>query len=231
MNKTNLLYQIKEEVINLYNSPLYKERKENNNFPVIGEGSHDAEIMFIGEAPGAREAATGKPFCGSAGTILTELLQEIGIERKDVYITNILKDRPPKNRDPSLEEIEIYAPFLDRQIDIIRPLVLVPLGRFSAQYIMKSFNLEEEIKPISLLHGNFFDVKSQYGIIKILILMHPAIAVYNQNKKELLKEGFLVLKKIKEGGFYGNRKNEKKTPEKIKEKVRKENLGKKEAST
>jgi len=197
MNKTELLKKIKEEVVNLKESPLYKDREQNKFFPVIGEGNHDAEIMFIGEAPGAREAATGRPFCGSAGKVLDECLQKAGIERKEVYVTNILKDRPPKNRDPLPEEIAIYSPFLNRQIEIIQPKIIAPLGRFSTEYILKNFNLEEKIKPITMLHGSFINAKASYGVIKILPLLHPAVAIYTQSKKDLLIKGFLSLTSTK----------------------------------
>src|SRR4051812_29063692 len=116
-----LLKEIEDEVMNLKSSPLYSERIKNKVFPVIGEGDNFAKIMFIGEAPGKNEAATGRPFCGAAGRILDELLASVNISRKDVYITSIVKDRPPFNRDPLPEEIESYGPFLDRQIEIIQP--------------------------------------------------------------------------------------------------------------
>src|SRR5688572_21619434 len=120
-DRTDRLRAIKEEVLALEASPLYAERVKNKVFPVIGDGSHTAKIMFVGEAPGKNEAATGRPFVGAAGKILDQLLESAGIKRSDVYITNIVKDRPPFNRDPLPEEIAIYGPFLDRQIDIIQP--------------------------------------------------------------------------------------------------------------
>jgi uracil-DNA glycosylase len=95
----------------LVESPLYAERVANGVFPVIGDGSYDASVMFIGEAPGRNEAKTGRPFCGASGKILDELLRHVGISRDDVYVTNVVKDRPTNNRDPKPEEIEIYAPF------------------------------------------------------------------------------------------------------------------------
>ncbi len=196
MTKTERLREIKDEILRLKKSPLYKERVENKVFPVIGEGSHDAVVMFIGEAPGAREAATGRPFCGSAGKILDECLKEIEFKREEAYITNILKDRPPRNRDPLPEEIEIYTPFLDRQINIIQPRIIVSLGRFSAEYILKKFNLGEKMRTITALHGIPFDAQTKYGTIKILPLLHPAMAVYNRSKKDLLMEGFFSLKKL-----------------------------------
>ena len=96
-NLTEFLRKIKDEVIALKSSPLYQERIKNKVFPVIGEGNHYAKIMFIGEAPGRNEAATGRPFCGASGRILDELLASVGIDRKGVYVTNIVKDRPPSN--------------------------------------------------------------------------------------------------------------------------------------
>ncbi len=97
--------KIRDEVVDLKRSPLYEFRTSEGNVPVIGEGSHFAKIMFIGEAPGKNEAATGRPFCGASGRILDELLASIKIPRSEVYITNIVKDRPPGNRDPLPEEI------------------------------------------------------------------------------------------------------------------------------
>src|SRR3989344_7238990 len=111
MSKTDLMKAIRDEVLGLTNSPLYIYRTDNKYFPVIGEGSHDAKIMVVGEAPGRNEAKTGRPFCGAAGQILDDLLASINIPRTDVYITNIVKDRPPSNRDPLPSEIELYAPF------------------------------------------------------------------------------------------------------------------------
>ncbi|MDP2641911.1 MAG: uracil-DNA glycosylase [bacterium] len=199
------LKKIKDEVVALTSSPLYAERVGNKYFPVIGEGSHAAEIMFIGEAPGENEAKTGRPFCGRAGKILDELLKSVGIERKDVYVTNIVKDRPPGNRDPFPDEIEIYGPFLDRQIEIIRPKVIATLGRFSMQYVMGRYGLEWELDSISKLHGKVFDINfsasqadgsanSSGG--KFVPLYHPAAAIYNQHLLDTLKEDFKVLKTL-----------------------------------
>ena len=177
-------------------SPLYKERISNKAFPVIGEGNHTAKIMFVGEAPGENEARTGRPFCGASGRILDKLLQSIDVDRKDVYVTNILKDRPPRNRDPSFEEIQLYAPFLDRQIMIIQPKVIATLGRFSMEYIMRKFDLDDKLQSIGRIHGQIFDVQTDYGSIKIVPLYHPAVAVYNANTMETLKNDFTVLKDI-----------------------------------
>lgn len=195
-DRHELMRQIRDEVVGLKSSPLYEERIKNRTLPVIGEGSHEAAIMFIGEAPGRNEAATGRPFCGAAGKILDELLASAGIERKSVYITNIVKDRPPFNRDPLPQEIAAYAPFLDRQIDIIQPKILATLGRFSMAYIMKKFGLEHQLKSISQMHGKVFEAQAPYGPTKIIPLYHPAVAVYNPNTKEELKRDFQALKTV-----------------------------------
>jgi len=183
------LKKIKEEVLNLSASPLYAERVKNKYFPVIGEGSHSAAIMFVGEAPGENEAKTGRPFCGRAGKLLDSLLDSAGIKREDVYITNIVKDRPPKNRDPLPDEIAIYAPFLDRQIELIKPKVIATLGRFSMQYVMNRYGLEFELDSISKLHGQIFSADK----FKVVPLYHPAAAIYNQQLLSTLKEDFKVL--------------------------------------
>ena len=196
-NRTELLRQIKDEVVGLKESPLYAERVKNKVFPVIGEGSHNSQIMFVGEAPGKNEAATGRPFCGASGRILDELLASAEIKRADVYVTNIVKDRPPFNRDPLPEEIKVYGPFLDRQIEIIQPIVIATLGRFSMDYIMRKFNLEHLLQPISKMHGKGFEAETSYGKIKIVPLYHPAVAVYNANSKDELKKDFRVLREFR----------------------------------
>lgn len=192
--KTEKMKKIRDEIMVLEISPLYTYRKENKYFPVIGEGSHDAKIMFVGEAPGRNEAKTGKPFCGAAGRVLDDLLSHVGIPRKEVYITNIVKDRPPENRDPSPKEIEVYGPFLDRQIEIIRPKAIAALGRYAFGYIMNKFNLELEMEPISKAHGKSYKAEASYGPIDIIALYHPCVAVYNPNNIGNLKEDFKILK-------------------------------------
>lgn len=194
--RTEKLKTIKDEVLALETSPLYADRITNGAFPVIGEGSHFASIMFVGEAPGKNEAMTGKPFCGASGKVLDELLGSVNIERGGVYITNIVKDRPPLNRDPSPQEILLYAPFLDRQIEIIQPKVIATLGRFSMDYIMRKFGLEEELESISSAHGKIFEADVPYGKVRIIPLYHPAVAVYDRSKLGILKKDFEILKQI-----------------------------------
>jgi len=192
--RKELMRKIRDGVVALKESPLYKFRIESKNLPVIGEGSHSAKIMFIGEAPGRNEAKTGRPFCGRAGQILDELLNSVGIKREEIYITNIVKDRPPENRDPLPSEIEIYGPFLDRQIEIIQPKVIATLGRYAMGYVMNKLGLELELEPISKMHGRTFDTTASYGKIKVVPLYHPAVAVYNSHTLDQLKKDFQVLK-------------------------------------
>ncbi len=191
--KHEAMRKIRDEVVALSASPLYEFRTSNKYLPVIGEGSHDAAIMFIGEAPGKNEAIHGRPFCGAAGKTLDTLLAGIGVDRKDVYITNIVKDRPPQNRDPLPDEIEIYGPFLDRQIDIVEPKAVVTLGRYAMQFIMRKFDLELDLEPISRAHGKSYEATASYGSIHIIPQYHPAAAIYNRELIATLTEDFKAI--------------------------------------
>lgn len=191
------LKKIKDEVIDCKKCSLYEKRVKDTFYPVIGEGNHQAKIIFIGEAPGLQEAKTGRPFCGASGKILDQLLESVGIERQDVYIANILKDRPPDNRDPQEEEIKACFPYLERQIETIKPKVICLLGRHSMQTLMEKYGLKDQIEGISKIHGKVFESKANFGAIKIIPLFHPAVAVYNPNMKEELKKDFQILKKFK----------------------------------
>ena len=178
------LKKIKEEVLGCKKCSLYKIR----TCPVIGEGNHRAKIIFVGEAPGAHEDKTGRPFCGAAGKVLDEVLESIGIKRKEIYICNILKCRPPANRNPQKEEIEFCVPYLD----VIKPEIICTLGNYSTAYIMEKYGLKEQIQGISKIRAKVFKTKD----IKIIPLYHPAVAPYNPNMKGILKEDFKILKRI-----------------------------------
>jgi DNA polymerase len=128
-----------------------------------------------------------------SGKVLTQMVEYIGLKREDVYITNLVKDRPPENRDPSPEEISLYTPFLNRQIEIIQPKVIATLGRYSMAYIMQKFGLVEELKPISQIHGKVFSAKASYGDIKIITLYHPAVALYNGGMRQQLLKDFKIV--------------------------------------
>ncbi|MEI8249238.1 MAG: uracil-DNA glycosylase [Candidatus Taylorbacteria bacterium] len=195
MKKTEQMQKIHDEIVKLKKSPLYTYRTENNFLPVIGEGSIDASIMFVGEAPGKNEAKTGKPFCGTAGKVLDALLAYIKINRESIYITNIVKDRPPENRDPTPQEIKIYGPFLDRQVEIMKPRVIVALGRYAMGYIMERFGIGEQLQPISEAHGKVYKAQTTYGTVDIVTLYHPCVAVYNPKNLPTLKKDIKILKK------------------------------------
>jgi len=191
MSKDDELKKIKDELLNCKDCPLYSYRIQNNYFPVIGEGSHEAKIVFVGEAPGLNEALKGRPFCGAAGKMLDKLLQSIDLKRDQVYITNIVKDRPPENRDPLDSEIEAYAPYLIRQIEIIKPEVVCALGRYSMKFIMGKYGLAGQADSISRIHGKVFEADN----FKFIPLYHPAAALYNGSMRKTLEEDFSILKK------------------------------------
>lgn len=149
--------------------------------PVPGEGNPEAEIFFVGEAPGQKENETGRPFVGAAGKFLAELLESIGLTREDIFIANTLKYQPPANRDPLPEEIEYQKPFLLKQISIVQPLLICFLGR----HAMKAL-LPENTLPISQLHGQLLLEKGRY----YLPLYHPAAALYNGSMRSVLLEDF-----------------------------------------
>ena len=183
------LKKIKEEVISCQKCSLYKTR----HYPVIGEGSHKAEIMFIGEAPGFYEDKTGHPFKGRAGKVLDELLNSVGLSRKKIYIANLLKCRPPHNRDPQENEIVSCSPYLISQINIIQPKVICTLGRYSTRFILEHFSSVNGIEGISKIHGRRFEGEGNYGKIIIVPLYHPAVAVYNPRMMPVLKNDFKLI--------------------------------------
>jgi len=176
--------RLKQEVINCKKCELHKNRKN----PVIGEGKLHSKLMIIGEAPGKNEDIKGRPFVGRAGKLLDELTHSIGLEREDVYITNIIKCHPPKNRNPLKKEIVACKSYLDRQIAIIQPAVIATLGNFSSSHILEKYNIES--KTISIIHGKIFHIKSNSSDISIVPLYHPAAAIYNPNLKDVLLKDF-----------------------------------------
>lgn len=146
---------------------------------VLGDGNPDADVMFIGEAPGAKEDEQGIPFVGAAGKFLDEMLQSIGMQRSDIYITNIVKYRPPNNRDPEDQEKADFLPYLHKQIAVIQPKLIIPLGRHSMNAFMPGFK-------ISQVHGQ---PKRKNGQV-YMPLYHPAAALYNGGMRETLLEDF-----------------------------------------
>ena len=193
MSKEEDMGKITGAVENCRKCNLWKTRKN----PVIGDGSLDSEILFVGEAPGYNEDLQGCPFVGKAGKILDELLESVGLQRGDVYIANILKCRPPDNRNPLKTEIESCTEYLNKQIEIIQPKIILPLGNFACSYIFEKFSLKYD--KISNVHGKVFQMNTLMGNIKIIPLYHPAVATYNPNTKNTLLEDFKIIKKVSNG--------------------------------
>jgi DNA polymerase len=151
---------------------------------VFGSGNADARLMFVGEAPGYHEDRQGKPFVGQAGKLLESLLARIGMSREDVYIANVLKCRPPGNRDPLFEEIESCRSYLDRQIAIIEPLVICTLGNFSTKL------LSGRSEGITRVHGAPQPMPDSDGAISLYPVFHPAAALYTPANLQLLEQDF-----------------------------------------
>jgi DNA polymerase len=187
------LEEIEDEIHSLDAGPLAVHRREEGFQAVPGEGNPRARVMLIGEAPGAEEAKTGRPFVGRAGRLLEEKLESIGLTREKVYITNILKDRPPGNRDPRVQEVERYAPYLDQQIAIVQPEVFVTLGRFAMNYLLDRYNLPQSGRRIGELQGQEISLQEDYGKATLIPLYHPAATFYNPALEEDLDQGFRVL--------------------------------------
>lgn len=181
LSKKEKLRIIEEKLQKCHNCAISKSRINL----VFGTGNPDTRLMFIGEAPGRDEDLQGKPFVGRAGQLLTKIIESIGLDREEVYIANILKCRPPGNRPPEPGEINNCEQFLKQQIEIIRPEIICPLGRISAQALLKTQT------QISKLRGNFFT----YENIKLIPTYHPAYLLRNPHDKMKVWED---MKKIKE---------------------------------
>lgn len=179
--KYELLKQIRDDVLNGKNLPLYSYRISNKYYPVIGQGNHYAKLMIIAEAPGEEEAKTGKPFVGASGKVLDRLLSIVKIKREEIYITNIVKDRPSNNRTPNEEEIESYSPFLIRQMEIIKPKIIVTLGKIAMEWFWKKYK-KSDVGKISNIHGQIYEVELNGELVKFIPMFHPAVVLYDQNK-------------------------------------------------
>jgi DNA polymerase len=185
------LENIKKEVLQCVKCNLHKTKTQY----VFGEGSRTAPIVFVGEAPGRNEDIKGLPFVGRAGKVFDELLRSIELRRENVYICNVLKCRPPKNRSPAKIELDACTPYLKKQLDSINPKVVCPMGNFAANFVLKMYGLESKIDGISKLHGQRFKITNLFGTVEIIPLYHPAVATYNPDMKGILLEDFKMLKK------------------------------------
>lgn len=182
--KKSHIEKLRKQIAECARCPLHQTRANT----VPGEGDVNADIMFIGEAPGKNEDLRGKPFVGRAGDIFEKLLQSIGLTREQIYLCNILKCRPPDNRNPLSSEINACIGSLDLQIKIVNPKVIGTLGNFSTSYIFEKFNVPPA--KISSVAGKVIDVTTPFGPKKIIPVFHPAVATYNVHKTDLLLEHF-----------------------------------------
>ncbi|HSD22953.1 MAG TPA: uracil-DNA glycosylase [Solirubrobacterales bacterium] len=180
----------REALVEIYNQAQVCERcplSETRNRVVFGAGNADADLMFVGEAPGAEEDRQGLPFVGRAGNFLAELLEGIGLERKDVWICNVLKCRPPGNRDPQPEEIDSCRPYLERQVELIEPRVIATLGNFATKL------LTANPTGITRVRGTPQEHLIGGRLLYVLPLFHPAAGLRTPRVAEQLREDFRVI--------------------------------------
>jgi uracil-DNA glycosylase family 4 len=195
--------QLNEIAREIVDKKICSELKEQAIQLVFGDGNPDAEIVFIGEAPGKKEDESGVPFVGASGKFLQEMLQLIHLDRKDIYITNIVKYRPPNNRDPLPEEKSAFWPYLVRQLDVIKPKLVVTLGRHSMEYFLPGRKISDVHGESSLLQGLSLQKEMENPVILkeisllfarmnlvILPLYHPAAALYSGGMRQTLKDDF-----------------------------------------
>jgi|SRR3989338_267635 len=190
MNKAVLMQQLADTIID---KGVCLELAKTATHLVIGDGNLNTDIVFIGEAPGKNEDEQGLPFVGAAGKFLNEMLAAAEMKRTDVYITNIVKYRPPENRDPTPDEKKAFWPYLLKQLQIIQPKVVITLGRHSMEYFLPDMK-------ISQIHGQPKRIKFGDDYLVIVPLYHPAAALYNGSLRQTLIDDFLnvpmIIKKL-----------------------------------
>jgi uracil-DNA glycosylase family 4 len=200
--KKAALREVRNDLINATDSPLYALRLEQRLFPVFGDGHPDATLVFIGEAPGKNEVVEGRPFVGASGEVLDDMLASINLGRQDVFVTNLLLDFAAdraadgtlQKRDPLPHELAYYQTFIDRMLDIIRPAVIVTLGRFAMQYVLRKYDLPEKTELITRNHGKILSAMAPYGEISIVPMFHPAMVLYKPEDKAILRQDFQKLR-------------------------------------
>lgn len=182
--------ELEESIKTCLRCPLHKYRRN----PVPGEGSKASKVMLIGEAPGATEDEMGRPFVGAAGKLLTLTLESIGIKREDVYITNVVKCRPPQNREPIEEEIENCSIYLESQISLLKPKIVVTLGNIAGK---KVFSLAS--KPwngVTKMRGKVYNLSILGCEIHVIPTIHPAAALYNPAMRTILLNDLKLIKDL-----------------------------------
>jgi uracil-DNA glycosylase family 4 len=197
MSKQRALDEIQQKILDDNVTP---ELAKTATQLVFGTGSPDAEIVFVGEAPGKNEDLKGEPFVGAAGKFLDEMLQSVNLQRSDIYITNIVKYRPPNNRDPLPEEKKAFLPYLQAQLEVIQPKILVTLGRHSTNSFLPDLQISKEHGHPKRVKLAFRDDPTKVLEVVILPLFHPAAALYNGGLRQTLLDDFAsipdIIKKI-----------------------------------
>ena len=204
------LRKLRAELLNAKESPLYLSREKNRFLPVFGEGDADADILVIGEGPGPNEAMEGRPFVGASGDLLDELLNSVNLTRQTIFLTNILmdftavtmpdgtavrtKDGRAQKRDPLPDEVAYYKVYADRLIEVIAPRVIVTLGRFAMEFILRKYDLPERKESITRNRGKLLNATADFGPVTILPLLHPAVVFRRPEDKETLRQDILKLK-------------------------------------
>ena len=187
--------RLAEEVSNCRRCDLCKLREN----VVFGEGDLETAVVLVGEAPGRREDEEGRPFVGSAGKLLNRILDETGLNRGDIYITNIVKCRPPGNRRPNQGEVEECATHLDKQLSLIEPRVIVPMGNSATGYFLKRHGLRRQ--AIGSIRGHVLPIKAAWGDAKLYPIYHPAAILYNRRLEEDLRNDLRALRKLIDPGL------------------------------
>jgi uracil-DNA glycosylase family 4 len=190
VKKTELMTSLINEIKNCKRCRLW----QNTTNPVPGEGTFEARLMLIGEAPGYWEDLKGRPFVGAAGRVLTELLNQINLSRDQVFIGNIVKHRPPNNRAPRVDEVLACAPYLDKQILIINPQIIVTLGRHATRYLLSKENIH--VDRIAQLRGQIFTIKLAEQRYYVMPTYHPAALLYNASYKPEIQQDFHKIRQL-----------------------------------
>lgn len=200
-NKQELLDKVAQSIIDNLECSL----KDAATNLVFGKGNPNSDLLFIAEAPGANEDLEGLPFVGKAGKDLDKHLNKIGLSLENMYIANILKYRPPKNRDPKPEEIENHTPYLVKQIEIIKPKIIVTLGNFSSKFILANGNVKnmKKINGVDELHGKIIKMDFKGTKIKVFPIHHPSSIIYSKDRRKWFEEDFYKLERL----LFGKNRN------------------------
>ncbi|MEM2214747.1 MAG: type-4 uracil-DNA glycosylase [Candidatus Nezhaarchaeales archaeon] len=193
--RVRILEEVAREVASCRKCRLWSSRMK----PVPGQGDVYADVMLVGEAPGYNEDVEGRPFVGAAGKFLDKLLEMAGFRRDEVFITNILKCRPPGNRDPLPDEVDACTPYLDKQVAVIKPKLIVCLGRYSTNYILLKGGVKTYRGRISTVRGQVFKINFEDLSLLVVPTYHPAAGLYNPKLKNMLINDFILIGKVVRG--------------------------------